>query len=145
MTDIKLRSGLQQTEVLDLEATRLRAEQAGFTTFALPKHGVVDRASFFDAIRATFPLDPPLVGSRSWDALSDSLWEGLYAHESRRIAILWPTARTMATAALSEFETARQVLVDVASTYYIGDKIEMDQKVKAIKRAYEAIGILMPE
>lgn len=106
---------LQRTGVLDVEETRRQAEQAGFTTFVLPAEGVLDRASFFDAVRATFPLDPPLVGSRSWDALSDSLWEGLYAHESRRIAILWPGASAMANTASSDFETALNVLADVAN------------------------------
>jgi len=81
----------------------------------LPTTGIVDRSSFFDAVRATFPLDPPLIGSHSWDALSDSLWEGLHTSAARRIAIMWQGTRTMATSASSDFETALDVLVDVAS------------------------------
>lgn len=112
---MELERGFQRTEVLDVESTRRRAEQAGFATFVLPANGIVDRPSFFDAVRATFPLDPPLVGSRSWDALSDSLWEGLHTHPARRIAILWPSTRAMAAAAPSDFEIALNVLADVAS------------------------------
>ena len=56
--DIKI--GLQRTGTLDVEATRRRAEQAGFATFVLPMD-IVDRASFFAAVRTTFPLDPPLT------------------------------------------------------------------------------------
>lgn len=107
--------GLQRTKALDLEATKRKAEQAGFTTFVLPARAVVDRASFFDAIRATFPLDPPLMGSSAWDALSDSLWEGLYTHPARRIAILWAGTHAMAVAAEADFEIALNILADVAN------------------------------
>lgn len=48
--------------------------------------------SFFNAVRASLPLDPPLVSARSWDALSDSLWEGVYSLESNRAVIVWPDA-----------------------------------------------------
>jgi len=112
---MELKPGLQRTGVLDVETTRRQAEQVGFTTFVWPATGIVDRASFFDAVRATFPLDPPLVGSRSWDALSDSLWEGLHTHSARRIAIIWPNTRAMACSASSDFETALYVLADVAN------------------------------
>ena len=111
-----LKPGLLRIETLDVEATRHQAEMAGYVTFVLPAEGIVDRASFFDAIRATLPLDPPLIGSRSWDALSDSLWEGLQTHAAKRIAILWPNTRTLADSSLSDFETALSVLVDVASS-----------------------------
>lgn len=120
VTAMELKPGLQRTGVLDVKATRRQAEEAGFTTFVLPAKNIVDRASFFDAVRATFPLDPPLVGSRSWDALSDSLWEGLYTHPARRILILWPSARAMESSASSDFETALNVLSDVANL--LGDR-----------------------
>jgi RNAse (barnase) inhibitor barstar len=113
---MELKPGLHRTGVLDIEATRCQAEHAGYTMFVLPAEHIVDRASFFDAIRATFPLDPPLVGSRSWDALSDSLWEGLSTHHARRIAILWPSTRAMASASSSDFEIALNVLADVANS-----------------------------
>lgn len=113
---MEIKPGLHRTGALDVDATQRQVEQAGYTTFVLPKTGIVDRASFFDAVRATFPLDPPLLGSRSWDALSDSLWEGLYTHAARRIAILWPSTRAMASSASADFETALNVLADVASS-----------------------------
>jgi hypothetical protein len=56
-----------------------------------------------------------VVGSRSWDALTDSLWEGLHALPDQRIAILWSNARTMARTAPSDFETALNMLTDVAA------------------------------
>lgn len=111
---MEIKKGLHRTGALNVEATRLGAEQAGFTVFVLPT-GIVDRTSFFDAVRATFPLDPPLVGSRSWEALSDSLWEGLYTHPARRIAIVWQGTRSMASSTAPDFDMALHVLSDVAN------------------------------
>ena len=110
-----LRPGIARTAQFDVQAVRCRASEAGYATFVLPADGVVDRESFFHAIRATLPLDPPLTGSRSWDAMSDSLWEGLYALPDRQIAILWPNARLMASAASSDFQMALNVLTDVVN------------------------------
>jgi hypothetical protein len=114
MISMEIKPGLNRTGPINAEAARHQAEQAGYTVFVLPEKGIADRASFFEAVRATFPLDPPLVGSSSWDALSDSLWEGLETHSARRIAILWLGTRLMARLAPSDFDIALSVLADVA-------------------------------
>ena len=101
---------------MNVDEARREAERAGYNLFVLPATGVVDRASFFDAVRAKLPLDPPLESSRSWDALADSLWEGLCAHESRRIAILWPGAVGMARTSAADFDRAMQVLADLVES-----------------------------
>jgi hypothetical protein len=116
---MEFKVGLSRIENLDVSSTRTEAERAGLATFVLPSNGIVDRASFFDAVRGTLPLDPPLLGSRSWDALSDSLWEGLRTHMAPRIAIVWPNTAAMAAGAGSDFEIALQVLADVANS--LGD------------------------
>jgi hypothetical protein len=113
---MKLKPGLTRTKKLDVESTRRQAERAGYTTFVLPAKGITDRVSFFDAVRATLPLDPPVVGSHSWDALSDSLWEGLYALSNQRVAVLWPNASAMAQGDRSAFETALSVFSDVITS-----------------------------
>lgn len=115
MTPIDLKPGLHRTGPIDIDAVRRRAEQDGFATFVLPITGIVDKPSFFSAVRATFPLDPPLTSSRSWDALCDSLREGLYTYPARRIAVLWQGTDGMATSASHDFEMALAVLADVAS------------------------------
>lgn len=88
------------------------AHRAGATSYVLPR-GVVDRARFFDAVRATLPLDPPLQGSASWDALADSLWEGLHQARARRVWIVWPGADAMARAARDDFALAVRVMASV--------------------------------
>ncbi len=75
---MKLKPGVH--EVSPSEAERLRAEATavGATVYLLSGDEIVDRDSFFDAVRATLPLDPLLVGYyNSWDALSDSIWVGV--------------------------------------------------------------------
>jgi hypothetical protein len=74
-------------------------EWAGWKVFVLPD-GIKSKLSFFRAVAAIMPLDPPLVGISegrySWDALDDSLWEGLHELPERQIAILWPDAARLA-------------------------------------------------
>jgi hypothetical protein len=61
------------------------------------------------------PATPALTGC-SWDALSDSLWEGLYSLEAKQIVIVWPDSSVMSKAVPSDFETALSVLADVAES-----------------------------
>jgi hypothetical protein len=99
--------GADWTSIVD----ELRNER--WHVYVLPTD-VVDKSSFFAAMRATMPLDPPVIGDR-WDALSDSLFEGLLSSEHHRIAIVWPCSTTMAKEApRKDFENARGVLGDVA-------------------------------
>ncbi len=73
------------------------------------------RGAFFAAARAGLPLDPPLMSSRSWDALSDSLGGGLIELGSARVVIHWPDADEFAARCPAEFKIARSILDDVAS------------------------------
>jgi len=109
---MEFRVGIHRVDSLDVAA--IRREAAAAAVFVLPPT-IGDGVSFFDACRATFPLDPPLYdGSRSWDALADSLCGGLDQLEVRRLVILWPAARAMETAASKDFEIALSVFEQVA-------------------------------
>jgi hypothetical protein len=112
---MRIQRGINRIDKLDVDTTRREAEHAGYAVFVLPGNAIVDGASFFDAVRATLPMDPPLMSSVSWDALSDSLWEGLFRHPARRIAILWPRATSMATSAPAELDTALGVLAQISN------------------------------
>lgn len=72
------------------------------------------RKAFFDAVRSTVPLDPPVMSERSWDALEDSLWEGLFQLPDRRILISWLDASDYATESFEDYEAAMSVLASVA-------------------------------
>ena len=113
---MELTRGLHRTGPFDAVDLCSRLTKAGHVTLPLPDDRVVDKASFIDAIRAAFPLDPPLEGSDNWDALRDSLWGGLFVHPASRIAIVWPNARAMEASAQADFEIAIDVLADIAIT-----------------------------
>jgi hypothetical protein len=98
---------------LDVDKQKRELANQGWRVFILPT-GIKDRKSFFNGVRTVLPLDPPIVSDRSWDALSDSLWEGLHNLDSDKIAIIWPGAEEMANAQKEDFEIAASVLSDVS-------------------------------
>lgn len=120
---------------LECDAVREAARRAGATSYVLPRD-VVDRASFFDAVRATLPLDPPLQGSTSWDALADSLWEGLHQAGARRVWIVWPGADAMANAAREDFAHAIRVMASVIEP--LGDATATNGRPTALTFIVEA-------
>jgi barstar (barnase inhibitor) len=73
------------------------------------------RKAFFDAVRAAVQLDPPVQSERSWDALADSTWEGIFNLPARRILILWRDAAMFRAQAPEEFDLAAAVLADTAT------------------------------
>jgi hypothetical protein len=78
--------------------------------YRLPE-GIATRAQFFAAVIDTFPLDPPLAEERQvWDALADSLFQGLLESAENHITIIWP-APAMADG--DDFQTASALLDDL--------------------------------
>lgn len=106
--------GVTRSHSLDLDLARARALELGFAVFVLPASGVVDRSSFFAAVKSVCRLDPPAGSGHVWDALSDSLFGGLCELPEQRIAIFWPNARAMESAAAGDFEIAFGVFEEVA-------------------------------
>lgn len=122
--------GLTVVANLDPDALLLKAKQEGIPAYVLTSTGVLGRESFFDAVRASLPLDPPLLGSRSWDALSDSLWEGLHTIDADRVIIIWPNSAAMCSASRTDYELALNVLRDVATS--LADPLSTNGKPKVI-------------
>lgn len=87
----------------------------GWTVFYLPNN-ILSKSDFFSGVIATLPLDPPLQSNRSWDALSDSLWEGLLGIDEKRIAIVWPNPSKMKAQEPSDCVIAESVLKELTST-----------------------------
>jgi hypothetical protein len=118
-------AGLRDAAGADVAGLRSELEASGWRVFVLPG-GITGRVSFFQAIRNTIPLNPPLVGDSVWDALSDSLFGGLLDLGDESLAIIWSDSTVMAGQAPAEFEFARSVLTQVAeqlanSTYTVGN------------------------
>jgi hypothetical protein len=97
----------------------LRAD--GWRVFVLPD-GVDTAARFVDAVVSTFPLDPPLTPTTdSWNALDDSLGNGLLDIPERRIAILWPDSFRLAHADPESHAIALSILGDLPEVLRCGD------------------------
>jgi hypothetical protein len=113
---MSLQSGLVTIDPTAVEGVIEEATASGATTYVLSVSEPADRAAFFDAVRNTFPLDPPLIGSRSWDALSDSLWEGLRTLNAPRVVIVWRDAHIMGELHPDDYKIAVAVLEDLTAT-----------------------------
>src|SRR5262245_32731316 len=82
------------------------ARRAELPVFEITTGQGSGRAAFFDAVRAVLPQDPPLLGTVSWDALSDSIWEGIHNIESSIVVILWPDASDYREGNSSDYDMA---------------------------------------
>ncbi|MFB9905743.1 barstar family protein [Allokutzneria oryzae] len=82
--------------------------------YVIPAGEHSGREGFFRAIDRVIRLSPPLLSARSWDAFSDSLWEGIDSLGSDRIVIIWPDSSALSDGFPEEFELALAVLDDVA-------------------------------
>lgn len=115
-SEMALVPGVHAVSVADIEAAVRVASTMGAAIFAFSTQGASTRADFFDAVRASLPLDPPLVGSRSWDALSDSLWGGIEALDASIVLITWTGAADLQKATPYDYDTAISVLWDLTSS-----------------------------
>lgn len=111
---MNFKPGLSIINAADADRIMQAATLEGWPIYQISTEGRSGRDAFFDAVTRSLPLDPPIHGSRSWDALSDSLWEGLFSRNHDRIMVLWPDASTMAEESPGDFDTAISVLADVA-------------------------------
>ncbi|WP_167536727.1 barstar family protein [Streptomyces subrutilus] len=76
----------------EVEQVRAQAAQEGVPILTLLTGGIDDRDRIFEGFREGLPMDPPNYSSRSWEALSDSLFGGLLKIEASRVVIVWEDA-----------------------------------------------------
>lgn len=85
----------------------------GYQCFVIDGSQIQSGESFFRAVRATLPLDPPVMRDDHWDALADSLFGGLVLLEEVRVAIMWTHADVMRISAAMQFKEALMMLSDI--------------------------------
>jgi barstar (barnase inhibitor) len=107
--------GLYRVPRKSLDSVEAEFAAGGGMVFRLP-NGIATRDDFFDAVRKTLPLDPPLLSNRSWDALSDSLWEGLHVTPFRRVLIRWDDSRTLAEGSPADHAISMDVLQGITES-----------------------------
>jgi hypothetical protein len=114
--DVEFQSGITVSGPAEIEEAMTRARSAGLPVFVISTAGRKDGEAFFDAVRATLPLDPPLRSSRSWDALADSLWEGIRLLESDVAVIVWPDSWQFKKGNPTDYGVARTILDDMSKS-----------------------------
>jgi len=126
-----LRPRVTKLKNLNVNLALQDARAEGISAYVLSGTGITDRESLFEAVRMSLPLDPPLVGSKSWDAMSDSLWSGLDALTSGRIIIIWTNSSAMEQLAPRDFELALKVFEDVAQS--LADPVATNGEPKEVR------------
>jgi len=110
-----LTRGVHKALRSDAERLAAEAQDQGASVYFINGDRVVDRDSFFDAVRSTLPVDPPVMSNYSWDALSDSVWGGLDSLETSRVLIVWLDSDRLEKSS-EDFELALSVLRDITET-----------------------------
>jgi len=110
---MKFEPGLSLASRAKLADLAQESDRLGVKTFVLSTEGGAGRDAFFDAVRRSLPLDPPVMSSRSWEALLYSLWEGIYSLPENQVVILWEDGDRFKMAAPEEYETALSILADL--------------------------------
>src|SRR5437879_5934337 len=111
---MNFKTGLSIISPADVDRIALIAADQGCPVYQISTGNRSGRGVFFDAVQESLPLDPTIHTSRSWDALSDSLWEGINSKNLGCVVIVWTDATAMAEGSPDDFETAISVLTDVA-------------------------------
>ena len=116
----------------ELEAKKIisECESLHWKTYKLPSN-LSSKNDFFDGVRLTLPLDPPLASNRSWDALDDSLWSGLDSLLEENILIIWPCANSMRLHGERDFEIVKEIFSGLTKTIS-NDEITNESKKNLI-------------
>jgi hypothetical protein len=112
---MELRRGLTIIDPSQAQEVRDEAARRDILIYVISTRGQAGRDVIFDAIRRALPLNPPILTSRSWDALADSMWEGIYLLNRPCVVVLWPDSSPFSEAAADEFQIALSVFEQVAS------------------------------
>jgi hypothetical protein len=105
--------GVHERTGVDLEQLLSVLREDGWPVYVLDG-APNDKDSFFAAVRDALPLDPPLTGPKgSWDAMSDSLWEGLDHLYVDRVAIVWPEADRLRVDDPPSYEVVIEIFTDL--------------------------------
>lgn len=111
---MELQSGVTMIDPQDVDRIVRQASDEGALLYVIDTTQGVNRRSFFNTVRKNLPLDPPLAGDRSWEALADSLWSGLDSADSAVIVIVWKGSADMRNVAPCDFRTAVSIFSDLA-------------------------------
>ena len=107
--------GLFPIDSVEAENVSKDALRKGAFLCRLTTRKASDRSSFFDAVRAAMPLDPPVYGSNNWNALSDSILGGIEQIVNDTIVIVWTDSVHYRRVDSEGFDIAIEVLRNVVN------------------------------
>ncbi len=90
----------------------------GFVVARIDGRAITDKESFIRAVAQVLPTDPEMSGGRSFDALYDSITNGLVDRET---VLVYSGASVFRKSAPSEYATAMKLLQDVADYLALPD------------------------
>ncbi|CAN5611490.1 hypothetical protein BH23ACT3_BH23ACT3_12000 [soil metagenome] len=99
-----------------LDALLAELDRQEFQVVRLDGRGATDKDTFLARADTDLPR-PDDLHPHNWDALADTLWNGLIdlaAAGHHQIAVVWTAANELARSDLQDFVTAVDVLVQVA-------------------------------
>lgn len=111
---MELRGGVTTIDPSQAQEVREEAARRDVLTYVISTRGQAGREVFFDAVRRAIPLNPPIASARSWDALADSMWEGIHSLNRPCVVVLWPDSSPFSETAPNDFQTALSVFEQVA-------------------------------
>ncbi|MCB5164526.1 barstar family protein [Streptomyces bambusae] len=94
--------------------------------------GSEDRDAIFEALRRDLPMDPPSHSSRSWDAISDSLFGGLFNVQSAGVVIVWEDAGQHQSLRTGPASVVLSVLAEVADLLGSEEVTRANSKVVSV-------------
>ena len=97
----------------DLEELLRALSADDITPIRFDGSGVTDKDSFLARADTDLPR-PEDLHPHNWDALADTLWNGLATAEGTMLAIVWTDAHEMAHGDLQDFLVAVDVLITAA-------------------------------
>ncbi|MGW7534033.1 barstar family protein [Amycolatopsis sp. NPDC054798] len=109
----EIKPGLSVFAEIDLGELTDKANREGYRVLVLSDVGP-DKKSFFDQVETQLPTDPPLGKFNVWDALEDSLWEGLRCLPEHKLLLVWPDSKEFAENSPEEFAIALSVFKGLA-------------------------------
>lgn len=113
---MNFKSGVTFIDSRDVEHLESEASSVGAAVYRFSTKGAAEGNSVFDAVRDALPMDPPLIGSQSLDALSDSLWSGLYELDADSVVIFWIDSSDYKAVASHGYSVVLELLRDITSS-----------------------------
>lgn len=100
-------------------------EEKGYSVLNINDREINSIQSFFKYISNYLPLDPPISGQIHFDALEDSLFDGLVSLNSSNIVIIWENADTMFNNDINSMIKVIVMFNDVMRSLYKYEKVHL--------------------